>query len=99
MPHTRTTATVPVKEFWACMYGIVQIIYRIHRRSMHPDLTYIHPQSPSKDYLLRRYQLNASCMTCGGNGVGTSAYLCRATGWRRYTAAHMFWFTSRYRGM
>jgi hypothetical protein len=50
-------------------------------------------------YLRLKYQLNANCPVSMWNGVGTSASPGRATGCRRYTAAQMFWLTSRYRGI
>lgn len=84
-------------------YPIWTCIYKAGRSLSHPPHVLLglpilvataHPM-PHHAHLLLRYQLNASCMTLGGNGVGTSAYFCRATGCRRYTAAQMFWLTSR----
>ena len=50
-------------------------------------------------YLLFKYQLKALADVLSINGVGTSPRPGLATGCRRYTAEHMFWFTSRYLGM
>lgn len=46
-------------------------------------------------YRLLRYQLNANWPVSKWKGVGTSASPGRATGCLRYTAAQMFWLTSR----
>src|SRR5277367_456826 len=50
-------------------------------------------------YLLLRYQVKASWLTVSPNGVGTSAKPGLATGCLKYTAAQIFWLTSKYRGM
>lgn len=50
-------------------------------------------------YRLLKYHRYAEALTSSGNGVGSSDSPGRTTGCRKYTAAQMFWFTSRYRGM
>lgn len=50
-------------------------------------------------YLLLKYQAKAFPPVTSLNGVGTSAMPGRATGCLRYTAAQMFWLTSKKGGM
>lgn len=67
------------------------------------ELVIIFPASPiyvaHRPYLRLKYQLKANALTSLANGVGTSPNPGLATGWRRYTAEHILWCTSRYRGM
>src|SRR5580700_63231 len=50
-------------------------------------------------YLLLKYQVKANWLVVSPNGVGTSAKPGLATGCLRYTAAQIFWLTSKYLGM
>jgi hypothetical protein len=64
--------------------------------------TYNTVHTPSRQtllYLRLKYQLNANCPVSRWNGVGTSASPGLATGCLKYTAAQIFWLTSRYLGI
>src|SRR5271156_1132427 len=50
-------------------------------------------------HLLLKYHAKALAFVPSAKGVGTSANPGLATGCLKYTAAHIFWFTSKYRGM
>src|SRR4051812_20964116 len=53
----------------------------------------------SLGHLLLKYHAKALALVPSAKGVGTSASPGLATGCLKYTAAHIFWFTSKYRGM
>jgi hypothetical protein len=50
-------------------------------------------------HLLLKYHAKALALVPSAKGVGTSANPGLATGCLKYTAAHILWFTSKYRGM
>src|SRR6202012_4637602 len=54
---------------------------------------------PLLGHLLLKYHAKALALVPSAKGVGPSANPGLATGCLKYTAAHIFWFTSKYRGM
>src|SRR5450755_4512850 len=89
-----------------CLRGVFYIkctVYRAPLIQMHRPPPAARQKSNTSDmqiaYLLLRYQAKALPFVPSPNGVGTSAIPGLATGCLKYTAAQIFWLTSKYLGM